>query len=125
MNKSKYLIKHMKAYKKVISKLYLSLQQLHKENTFRVKPRWESEGNLTMAQEEWEEIFRQQWKTTSSSSGRELSWKNVMSYFCTSAQKDLSQTRRTKKEITFISFGGASLSLLFGLLFMAFLKPFL
>ncbi len=45
--------------------------------TLTVKSRWGRKGNMTISQEKWEEVFKQQWKT-SSPLWREFSWKNVM-----------------------------------------------
>ena len=44
------------SYKKIISKLYTSLQSLNKENKSNVKSRWETEGNIVISQENWKEI---------------------------------------------------------------------
>lgn len=85
------LIIFQRAYKnvtlqKIISKLYSALQNLKSDHTLDIKERWEAEGGLTVSQEDWDRICRQQWSVTSSPSWREFSWKNVTRFFRTPAQ---------------------------------------
>lgn len=53
----------------------------------KIKSRWETEGNISISQEKWSEILKQQWKTTNSPIWKEFSWKNIIRYFCTPYQK--------------------------------------
>ena len=55
-------------FQKIISKLYLALQNLKSDHTLYIKQRWETEGSLTLSQEEWDRICKQQWTVTSSPS---------------------------------------------------------
>lgn len=43
--------------------------------------------------DKWEEINKQQWKTTCSFSWREYEWKNITRFFITPAQKKYQGTR--------------------------------
>jgi len=74
-------------YQKIVSDLYVALQNMKGDNTLNIKGRWETEGNLIISTEEWERICEHQWKMTSSPTWREFSWKNVSRFFCTPAQK--------------------------------------
>lgn len=74
-------------YRKVISRMYQALQLVKGGHTMYIKERWEAEGGSTITPEEWVRICEQQWRTTSSPSWREFSWKNVTRFFCTPAQK--------------------------------------
>ena len=69
----------------IISKLYLALQNLKSDHTFKV--RREAEGGLTVSQEEWDRICKQKLTMTNSPSWREFSWKNVIQFFSILAQK--------------------------------------
>lgn len=73
--------------KKIISRLYASITSMTKNNTVSTKSRWEKETKLDLTQEEWERICSYQWKTTSSPQWRFYSWKNIIRFFCTPAQK--------------------------------------
>ncbi len=73
--------------KKLISRLYKSFQDSPKSNTLHIKCRWEREEDLVISEEEWEDIRKLQWKTTTSHSWREFGWKNIMRFFITPAQK--------------------------------------
>lgn len=72
--------------RKLISELYMGVENLKGNNTVYIKERWEREANIMLTEDEWE-INEQQWKTTCSLSWREHGWKNITRYFVTLAQK--------------------------------------
>lgn len=55
-------------YQKLLSKLYSSLTNLKGHDRENVKTRWETESNLTLSREEWDQICMQQLSVTSSPS---------------------------------------------------------
>ncbi|XP_049891866.1 uncharacterized protein LOC126384694 [Epinephelus moara] len=73
--------------KRLMSRLHKSFQYSSKSNTLHIKCRWEREGDLVIPEDEWENICKLQWKTTTSHSWREFGWKNIMRFFITPAQK--------------------------------------
>lgn len=73
--------------KKLISRLYKGLQDSSNLNSLHIKCRWEKEGGLAISGDEWENICKLQWKTTTSHSWREFGWKNIVRFFITPAQK--------------------------------------
>ena len=72
---------------RVISRLYRGLQQNTTENTIYVKDKWQTEGNFTITEEEWEKTCEGLWETTCSNTWREYNWKNHIRYFITPLQK--------------------------------------
>ncbi|KAF7640932.1 hypothetical protein LDENG_00004570, partial [Lucifuga dentata] len=72
---------------KIVSRLYKGFQESSKMNTQHIKNKWEREGRIVISGEEWENICKSQWKTTSSHTWREFGWKNTIRVFITPAQK--------------------------------------
>lgn len=79
--------------KKLISKLYTGVGNLKGNDTVYIKEQWENEEKMMLSVEEGEETSEQQWRTTCSLSWRENSWKNIIRYFITPAQKKYQDTR--------------------------------
>lgn len=71
----------------IISQLSKSLHNLNNYSTRYIKDKWEKEGGLTIADEEWQNICQLQWKTTKSHLWKEFCWKNVTQFFITPSQK--------------------------------------
>lgn len=75
-----------KAYKSEIkrnirSQLSKSLHNFNTHSTGYIKERWEKEGNLTITDEEWQNICQFQWKSTKSHLWKEFGWKNRSVFF--------------------------------------------
>ena len=57
------------------------------QTTLYIKEKWEKEGGLLISEEDWECLCRLQWRTTSSNTWREYSWKNLSRFFITPLQQ--------------------------------------
>lgn len=75
-----------KLNRKVISKIYIDLEELKKNNTDYIQNKWEIEANIKMTAEDWDNINQNIWRTTCSLMWREHGWKNIVRFFRTPAQ---------------------------------------
>lgn len=76
-------------HKKLISRIYSSIQSSKNHSTLYVKDKWEKETNIILSDEEWLNICKTQYTTTSSGHWREFSWKNIIRFFITPKRKYL------------------------------------
>lgn len=74
--------------KKLISKIYSSLQLERGLSTLYVKLRWEKDANIKLTEEDWLNICKVQSTTSSSNLWREFTWKNIMRFFITPRIKE-------------------------------------
>uniref|UniRef100_A0AAQ5YGG3 Reverse transcriptase domain-containing protein n=1 Tax=Amphiprion ocellaris TaxID=80972 RepID=A0AAQ5YGG3_AMPOC len=66
---------------KMISRIYNALFTTDKSKTLYIKQKWEREADITISENQWEEVFSFQWSSTNSLFWREHCWKNVVRYF--------------------------------------------
>lgn len=85
-------------HKKLISRIYSSIQSSKNHSTLYVKDKWEKEANIILSDDEWLNICKTQYTTTSSGQWREFSWKNIIRFFITPKRKYL---QNGKPESTF------------------------
>ena len=69
--------------RKLISKIYPSLQLEMGLSTLYVKTRWEKEANIALTEDDWLNICRTMCTTSSSDLWREYTWKNLLRFFIT------------------------------------------
>lgn len=69
--------------KKLVSRIYGSIQASKNHSTFSIKQKWEKESETQISEETWIEICETQATTTNSRSLREFGWKNVVRFFIT------------------------------------------
>lgn len=74
--------------KKLISKIYSTLQMDKGLSTMNIKSRWEKEANIQLNEEDWFNICGTSSTTSSSDQWREFRWKNVR-FFITPKIKSL------------------------------------
>ncbi|KAJ0055164.1 hypothetical protein NL108_011443 [Boleophthalmus pectinirostris] len=67
--------------KKLISKIYKTLQIDTDDNNMGVKDKWEKERNITILEKNWEKSFKDGHKMFNIISWREFEWKSKMQYF--------------------------------------------
>lgn len=75
-------------HKRMISRIYSSIQSSKNHSTLYLKDKWEKEANIILSDEEWLNICKTQYTTSSSGQWRELSWKNIR-FFITPQRKYL------------------------------------
>lgn len=71
---------------KIISIVYIRLENQKRDNTDYIRNKWEVEANINLTEEDWDHINKQIWRTTCSLTWREHGWKNVVRFFRTPAQ---------------------------------------
>lgn len=59
----------------IISKIYKCFLDIYTGESQYIKEKWDRESNGVLTGEEWRTVCRIQWKTSSSLSWREFSWK--------------------------------------------------
>lgn len=69
--------------KKIISNAYQIFLDLDTNNTLRMKERWETEMNLAISEDAWEEICTEAHLVTNSNMWREFKWKVITRFFRT------------------------------------------
>lgn len=69
--------------KKLISRIYESIQASKNHSTLSIKQKWERESEIQISEEIWMEICETQATTANSRSLREFGWKNVVRFFIT------------------------------------------
>ena len=72
-----------KLNRKLVAKLYSSLQSFTKTSTLHIKCKWEKEAKITIFEEDWLNICKVQSNTSSSGLWREFVWKNLIRFFIT------------------------------------------
>ena len=72
-----------KESKKLVSRIYGSIQASKNHSTLSIKQKWERESETQIPEQIWMEICETQATTTSSRSLREFGWKNVVRFFIT------------------------------------------
>lgn len=65
---------HSDPVPRIISILHNGLNDLNGENTSHIKEKWEK-GHFSLQLEVWENLIKQQWKSTSALSCRGFGWK--------------------------------------------------
>ena len=73
----------------IISRLHKGLQRntAVETNKLYVNDKWQTEGNFSLTEEEWEKICTVKWESTSSNTRREFNWKNHIRCFISPLQK--------------------------------------
>ena len=69
--------------KKLVSRIYESIQASKNHSTLSIKQKWERESETQILEGIWMEICETQTTTANSRSLREFGWKNVMRFFIT------------------------------------------
>ena len=69
--------------RKLVSKLYSSIQSSRKHSTDMVRLKWEKESGLVISEEDWSNMCSVQSTSTSSGLWREFCWRNLIRYFIT------------------------------------------
>ncbi len=80
--------------RKLISRLYSTLQMDRGHSTMYIKSRWEKETNIQLNEKDWLNICRTSSTTSSSDLWREFTWKNTARFFITPKIKSL-QTKNS------------------------------
>lgn len=65
-------------FRKLISRIYKSLQEERGHSTFYVKKRWEKDANVKISEDGWLNICKLSSSITSSGLWREFAWKNLI-----------------------------------------------
>lgn len=79
----KILIKAYKESKiKIISELHKNIIR-NRHSTKYIKEKWESELNINSSDEDWQNMVKMHYTSTSSRNWREFSWKNLVRFFIT------------------------------------------
>lgn len=69
--------------RKLISRIYLALQQNRGHSTLYIKTKWEKDADITLTEDDWSNICRTLSTTTASGMWREFLWKNIVRFFIT------------------------------------------